>query len=533
MALTNSLLGMNLSGVTADTPAPIFIDRMRMAAEQTRTQTGSGGPIGPIDAATGLNSGAGTIVRMLPLDPGKHEWLVRCDRNVSRVYLNLPGMKPIAPVDGVVRFSTGDDWKGRATEISITATGRVSKFQLMRADHAAAFDAGEIFNPDYVDKLKPFGLMRALDHNATNYDFGAAKKAAFPARRPLPTDAYFTTEKLGIPAELTAQLASKLGAKLWNTVHIMMPEAMALDTLHALDANAGGSAIDLELGNEESWTFHKTWVPAQAAAALGIAKPQYTDVLRWYGRRAGNLANMAASVSKRFRINLSAQPVNGSPDKTLAAILAGWDESKAPRSLIAGFANGGYLNLNYPPAVFDKVMAAFRANDSASFYALVASLLDPLKARHAAAAASCKAVGLAFKVYEERVSLTDFAPTITDPALRDALNAWVDPLIHSDRMADIEMQMVQNAADAGAIEQCIFQLSGTTTQYGSWGTVPHVSLPGYPIYDRLAPVAIRTKVDVVALAAQVAAMQAQLNDLSSLKQRLAEIQGQLASLAIA
>jgi hypothetical protein len=57
--------------------------------------------------------------------------------------------------------------------------------------------------------------------------------------------------------------------------------------------------------------------------------------------------------------------------------------------------------------------------------------------------------------------------------------------MHDAEMADIEMQIIQDAFDAGVETFCYFQLSGPGSQYGIWGTMPHITQAPYPIYNRL------------------------------------------------
>jgi len=462
---------MNLGGVTYFASESPLIDRMRLIGDPVRP-----GAAPTPDAATVLPSSAGSVARIVPLDPGLHDYVILCDAAVAKVGIN-GAVRPPVVSRGRATFTANRPDVNFASQLTITASGPVGKFALMRAEHEAAFLKGEIWNPDFISRVSPFKLIRPLDWNGTNAEI-------FPAQRPGPTDAFFQDTRGGMPAEYAAQLASKIGAKLWYPINHLMPDAQILDVLRAIEANAGSSAVDLEWSNEFGWTYHRGWAYAHAAARYGIANPQALDMLRFYGYIAGHVANLAKSVSQRFKINLSGQP-SATPDKTINAILAGWDEAKAPRSMIAGFANAGYINFNYPPDDFQALLALQAANDIEGFFAMAATKIDVLKARYVATAAACRAAAIPFKIYEHNISIYSQAPYMRDAVARQALLDWITPLIHSDRMADLLIRNAQNMANAGAVEACFYQLTGAGSQYGFWGCMPHISQAPYPIYDRL------------------------------------------------
>lgn len=465
-------IGMNLGGVNYYSPEAPLIDRMLTAGEVSAKFTTA-----PYDPNTLLPAAAGNVARAIMLDPGTHDYVILFEGPATRFVVNGTTKAPI--ISGNRATFTATETTG-GTQITVAASGPVTKLAVMRAEHEAAYQKGEQFNPDFLARVSPFKLIRTLDWSATNLE-------TYPARRPLPGDPFFQDTHGGFPHEFGAMLCAKTGAKLWAPMHHMMTDAQVFAALAGMDRVATGD-IDLEWSNEFGWTYHRTWAYAQAGARYNIANPQPLDMLRYYGFRAGSLANLAASISNRFKVNLSAQPSN-TPDKSLAAILAGWDEAKAPHSLIAGFANGGYLNFNYPPTNFTKLLALQAANDVEGFYAMAQGLIPALAARHQVAAKASAAVGLAYKVYEYNVSVYAQAPNIVDATARAAFIAWITPLIHTDRMADILMQVAKAATDNGAVEACFYQFSGSGSQYGIWGAMPHPSLPAYQIYDRLAAAA--------------------------------------------
>jgi len=505
-------LGINLGGVADYATDNPYIDRLRMA--QAPAPIAKGVPMPPFDPVTGFPLAAGQLNRQIGLDPASVDnprtYVLLCDENVSSVQTVWGKM---IPKDGRATIKVTSSAGG--VGLGITATGPVKRLAFLRVEHEEAYQAGEIFNPEYLARIAPFPLLRTLDYNATNYE-PAAGITSFPPRRPLPTDGFFSVDRGGLPAEHIAMLAKKTGADVWYPLHHLMPDNDIAERIKVFVA--AGVPLRLEDSNEFGWTYHRAWALAQAAAHSATSKPSYADVLRFYGWRSAQIGKLAAAISPDVKINLASQASDGVSN--LPAILKGWDETGAPRSLITGYANASYLNLN---GIIPALLAAMAKDDKEAFYTAVEGLMPALQARHVKAGAACKAAGVDYKIYEGGLSLYTNRPAMTDDVARKALLDWALPLLHSDRAADIEMRMIQGAFDAGATEFCHFQLSGPGSQYGIWGTMPHITQAPYPIYDMLVKANAATKADpYTVLAARVADMQKQL----------AELAGDIASLAV-
>jgi len=492
--VTYPFYGANLGADNYYTNECPFINRLSMSSAPFNDTAAC-------DPVTLLPTKAGSVSRQVPLDPidtsivtnpTSHDYVFLCDANVASVSTPWGTVKP---VNGRATFTI----KSASTGVGlvITATGPVTKMAFMRLEHEQLYLSGEIFNPDFLTRVSPFGPLRLLDWNATNADY-------WPARRPLPTDANFNDATGGMAAEIAGALAQKLGVKLWYPIHHLMPDSDIMATAMALASY--GAEVDFEWSNEYGWTYHRTYAYAAAAAHYNLTKAAYSDVLSYYGWRAGQVAKLVSSVSPKFKINLASQASDGASN--LPAILKGWDESGAPRSLIAGYANASYLNMNDFAKIEDfvaKYVPMMNADDKAGFIALLQSKVAPLALRHQKAAAACAAAGIAYKVYEGDMSLYLQAPWVTDANVRNALLNWILPIAHSEPVAGIIMSSLQTAWDAGATEVCFFELSGPGSQYGVWGEMPHITLPAYPIYYLLTAQNQATKDKLAAEAAAAAA----------------------------
>jgi len=469
-----TVIGVNLEGVNDWTCSPAYINRMLMGRPPVND-------LAMCDPITGLPTQAGSVTRVIALDPvdkvtpgapSSHDYVILCDETVTEVRSPVAWFKPV---------------KGRAvikvTSPSITCpfeihcNGPVNKFAFMRAEQEQGYLAKQRLNPDLLRVLQGWPILRTLDYTGTNKD-------SFPAHRPQLTDGYFWEGHGGIPAEDLGMLGKQLSAKLWYNIHHLMTDDQLRDTAKALAV--WSIHVDFEWSNEFGWNFHKDWAFAAAAAHYGLAKASYFDMLRYYGWRAGQMAKIVASISPFFHVNLSSQ-ASSTSQSYLPYILKGWDESGAPRSLIAGYANAHYLNMNEPvPADFTpKFMAMMAANNQDAFYSVAESKIPIMNARHAVAAAACKAERIVYKVYEANQSFYTEAPQMTDQVKRAQLLQWAIPLLHSERMANIIVRSLEGAIKAGAAEILPFNLSGVGSKDGVWGLTPHITQAPYPLFNKM------------------------------------------------
>ncbi|WP_144079691.1 hypothetical protein [Rubellimicrobium thermophilum] len=82
---------------------------------------------------------------------------------------------------------------------------------LVREDQEGLFAAGEIFDPDFLDRVGRFRALRFMDWMATN---GSAQQHW--ADRPRLSD--FTWAWRGVPVEVMVELANRVGADPWFTL---------------------------------------------------------------------------------------------------------------------------------------------------------------------------------------------------------------------------------------------------------------------------------------------------------------------------
>jgi hypothetical protein len=91
--------------------------------------------------------------------------------------------------------------------------------RVVRAEHAAALQAGEMFNPDWINRIKGVQGVRFMDWMATNNSTISGL-----TDRPMPTD--FTFSNNGVPIEVMVALANRLDCDAWFTMPHMASDAL-------------------------------------------------------------------------------------------------------------------------------------------------------------------------------------------------------------------------------------------------------------------------------------------------------------------
>ena len=216
----------------------------------------------------------------------------------------------------------------------------IRAIQILREDRAAMAASGEIFNPDFLQRLKGVRLVRFMDWFATNNSTLATLQD-----RPRPGD--YTYARQGVPIEVAIALANKLHANPWLTVPHLAQDALVQDwaevTRQQLDP---GLVAHVEFSNEVwNWQFAQaTWAEAQGRARWG----QDGTWLQYYGLRAAEVARIWRATFQdspaRLVTILSTQTgVKGAETQILDAPLAQAEGLPAPSSAFNAWAVTGYF----------------------------------------------------------------------------------------------------------------------------------------------------------------------------------------------
>lgn len=157
-------------------------------------------------------------------------------------------------------------------------------------DDEALLDAGEMFNPAFLEKIEDFRVLRFMDWMATNNSDVRTWADTTPA------DAATQAQASGVSVEVMVALANKVGADPWFTI----PHGADADYIR----NLAGYVRDnldpnlqarFEYSNEVwNWGFEQAqWAGEKATDAWGNVEGGW---MQWYGVKAAEMARIVADV---------------------------------------------------------------------------------------------------------------------------------------------------------------------------------------------------------------------------------------------
>lgn len=181
------------------------------------------------------------------------------------------------PVD--IRIQRTDS-KGRGNH--------VRNISVVKLDHVAAYDAGAVFNPDWLDLLFGFRALRFMDWMLTNESTQSTWDD-----RPRPDD--FTYALKGVPLEIMLELANRVGVDAWfNMPHLADDDYVRQFAQMARDDLWEDLNVYAEYSNEVwNWQFGQArWANEQAIARWGAEGAW----LQFYAMRASQFAQIWSKV---------------------------------------------------------------------------------------------------------------------------------------------------------------------------------------------------------------------------------------------
>jgi hypothetical protein len=161
--------------------------------------------------------------------------------------------------------------------------------RVIQADQEALYEQGEIFNPLFLEKIKPFRALRFMDWMQTN---GSSQKNW--SDRPYPESASYAWN--GSPIEVMVSLVNKLNADAWlNIPHQATDEYIKNFAQLVKDQLAPNLKVYLELSNEVwNWQFSQAhYALEQAEKRWGKEQDIY---MQWYGMRTAQMCDIWKSV---------------------------------------------------------------------------------------------------------------------------------------------------------------------------------------------------------------------------------------------
>ena len=355
--ITNPNLALGLAGVNDWSVQQPFLDLMKTARPWVGHLPGQWGGWSHDDLAAKGYLDANGWPKSLPPELSAIATLILTDMpagggGLAGRYLVTWEGKGTLKVEGRAEVAEARPWRiafdytpgdGAVllTLTEIDPADPIRNIQVVRADRAEALAAGQIFNPDWLARIRGAKGLRFMDWMATN-DSTLAKAAD----RPKPGD--YTWARAGVPMEVMIALANELNANPWFTLPHLSEDALVRDwaTLAHKDLKPGLVA-SVEFSNEVwNWQFAQAhWAEEQGKALW----KQDGAWVQFYARRAAEVADIWADVfkddpSRLMRVISMQTGWLGLEEQILDAPLVVAEGRKPPVDSFDAYAVTGYFS---------------------------------------------------------------------------------------------------------------------------------------------------------------------------------------------
>ncbi len=385
----------------------------------------------------------------------------------------------------------------------------VRNITVIAEDKIAAYEAGGIFNPDWLERIANFDLLRFMDWMSTNNSEQSQWED-----RPLPSD--YTWTRKGVPLEIMVALANELGVDAWFTVPHRSTDDYNARFAAAVRAGLNGDQrAYVEYSNEVwNWQFQQAGWADEQARARWKAKDAW---MQFYGMRAAQIANIwsdafgAEADERLVRVISSQAGWLGLEDMALDAPLWQDEGHPAPFTAFDAYAITGYFGGNLgtedrAPMVrrwIDESLVA--AQQAADAQALSGDARDDYIAGHRYDAAAALAgqelrdgsisgdasdtlsdlldktlpwhLDVARKrdldliMYEGGTHVVGIGPMVDDEALTD----FFTHLNYTPEMGALYQELIAGWFERGGQMFNIFVDVSKPSKWGSWGALRYLS----------------------------------------------------------
>lgn len=179
-------------------------------------------------------------------------------------------------------------------EVRIQRTDRrntgdhVRNITVVRQDRAAEFDAGAVFNPDWLARIEGFSALRFMDWMRSNDSTQSTWD-----QRPEPDD--YTYALHGVPVEVMVELANRTGADAWFNMPHLADDAYVRQFAELVrDTLWHEQKAYVELSNEVwNWQFLQANWADRGAHARWDTKDVW---VQYYAVRAAEMAQIWSGV---------------------------------------------------------------------------------------------------------------------------------------------------------------------------------------------------------------------------------------------
>ena len=495
-------IGVNLNGISYWSTQEPFIDRIKTSAGWSAKDS-SGKDISdqlPHDANGDLTSLAGVTKLSLALavDPRSaapiDQYVLTYDGTATKVAITAS--KIISQSDGKVVFEyTGGDTKADVivTFSGLNASDPVHDLHVMRTDQVSLYNAGEIFNPDFVAKVAQWDVVRFMDWENTN----DSDAITWDTRTTL-NDAFWSRQAThdGVPLEAMVKLCNEAHVDMWYNMPTKADDTFVKNALTYIRDHLDPSLkVHVEWSNEvwnQSFNTYR-YAQAQADKLWGNGSTVAHGANIYYGYRSAQIADMAQKIFSGSHAGQLLDVLGGQAASTglltymqQGATKAGFgtlsslfeEYAIAPyfggemgtgvhtvdEAKILGWAKSGAAGLD---AAFHQLEFGGGLDSDRSL-----AIVNQFIAKSGAAA---KAAGLSLVAYEGG---TSFGTTKFDAADKSTIQDFFNRLLADPRMGELYTKMLAAFKAAGGTNFLAFNDVGGAQDSGTWGMLDSVYSKG-------------------------------------------------------
>ena len=384
----------------------------------------------------------------------------------------------------------------------------IRNVRVVREEYFPAYQSGQLFNPEYLEKLRGFNVLRFMDWMVTNTIFkpdGTSVNSSKPhhllgaglldwADRPRMQDARWDR---GVPVEAMVHLANELDADPWFNMPINASDDYVRGFARYVKEHLEpGRKVHVELSNEVwNWGFRQAhYARAQAEREWG----EGANYMEWYGKRTAQVGEIW---NREF-----GEPVTGSGDPGRVSIVystqfhwkglekAGldtknWKDSQGRHRRAADYFDeygvaSYYTGGLHEPENASKVMGWWRLADGGykrAIDALWKEFDDTQRTLYPYHGGQAARYGLNLVTYEAGYGALT-------PYKQHKNQRYTDFLVKLQRrpeIYDIDMANAQAFADAGGTLFVNFGIIGKPSKFGSWAALESIKQDSSPRYRAL------------------------------------------------
>jgi hypothetical protein len=322
--------------------------------------------------------------------------------------------------------------------------------------------ATQPFNPALLERLRPFGVIRFMDWQATNHS-----PIRTWAERATLQSATFTGPR-GVALETMIALANATGADPWFCMPHLADDDYVRQFAEMVRLRLDpGLRVHVEYSNEV-WNslFEQSQYATQRGQELGLSTDAYQGAMRFYSQRAVEIFAIWRQVFGPDSLRVVRVLGSQAGNVWVSQQVLGWRDAfrQADVLAIAPYTDGG-LSRADPTTIgqmtVDQVLDAMDAQ-----------VVGPLRTMLDAQAQEARAAGVQLVAYEggQHLVSAQFPATVEPSATQLFTAANRDP-----RMRDVYTRLFDTWNTAGGGLFLPYNLAGAWTRFGSWGALEYIS----------------------------------------------------------